>query len=583
MASIQAKMHGGRKYWCIVESKRINGKPRSTVIEYLGTADTLLARLKKDQGTSKVKSFSHGCVAALLSLAKKLDVVTTINKFTSSQREYWAEQPIRNDLTAGITLLLASTGRICEPTSKRGWCTWAEKTSCDHLLRISLSNLDSQHFWDLMDCIPEDAIEKIELEILQKVLKYYPLNAGTLLYDTTNIFTFIDSTNDRCDIAQRGKNKQKRSDLRQVGLALVVTQEDYIPLLHYTYQGNISDCKVFAKIIGNIKERMETLKMDISHHTIVFDRGCNSKNNLKKIKRLKLHYIGALTPYHHKDLIEVADGNFTNIQVGDSQLGVYREKREIWGEERTVLVFISEKLKAGQLRGVYQSLENKRKRLRKIQRALSNPKSKKRTKEALKKTIDKVLKGQFMEGLIDYELTELKEPNELKECQWSLTYSTNQKRLSQIEDRFGFRIIMTSRHDWESNNIIKAFYGQATVEGAFKNIKNPYHLAIKPGFHWTTHKIKIHYFICVLGYLLSTLIWHEARKIGFTGTLDNLLDSLNAIRLSRQLELSGKQGKPKVTYQLEEMSQEQESLLKALNVHEIHHKPLKIEGVREYI
>lgn len=582
MASIQAKIHNGRKYWCIVESKRINGKPRSKVIKYLGTADSLLARLQKNQDVKKIKSFSHGGVAAFLSLAKKLDVVTTINKFTSSQREYWVNQPIRNGLTSGITLLLASIGRICEPTSKRGWCMWAEKTSCSHLLRTSLSNLDSQHFWDLMDSIPEDAIEKIELEILQKVLTYYPLKAGTLFYDTTNFFTFINSTNDRCDIAQRGKNKQKRDDLRQVGLALVVTQDNYIPLLHYTYQGNISDCKVFAKVINNIKKRMEVLKMDISDHTIVFDRGCNSKKNLKKIEQLKLHYVGALTPYHHKNLIEAADGNFTNVHIKDSELGVYREKREIWGEERTVLVFISEKLKAGQLRGVYQSLNKKRKHLRKIQRALSNPRSKKRTKEDLEKTIDKVLKGQFMEGLIDYELTELEKPNEFKKCRWLLTYSTNQKKISQLEDQFGFRIIMTSRHEWESDKIIKTFHGQATVEGAFKNIKNPYHLAIKPGFHWTDQKIKIHYFICVLGYLLSTLIWHKAKKNGFTGTLDNLLDSLNSVRLSQQLELSGERGKPKVTYQLEEMSQEQESLLKGLNVHEIHCKPLKINGIREY-
>ena len=582
MASIQAKMHGGRKYWCIVESKRINGKPRSTVIEYLGTADALLARLNNNSMARKVKSFSHGCVAALLSLAKKFNIVAIINKFTSSQRKYWTEQPIRNDLTAGITLLLASIGRICHPTSKRGWHTWAEETSCEHLLRISLSSLDSQHFWDLMDCIPEDAIEEIELEILQKVLKHYPLNAGTLLYDTTNFFTFIDSTNDRCDIAQRGKNKQKRGDLRQVGLALVVTQEDYIPLLHYTYQGNISDCKIFAKIIGNIKKRMETLKMNISLHTLVFDRGCNSKKNLRKVKQHKLQYIGALTPYHHKELIEAADGNFIDVQVGENILGVYRAKCEIWGEERTVLVFISERLKTGQLRGIYQSLEKKKKNLRKVQRALTSPKSKKRTKENLTTSVDKLLKGQFMDELIDYELTALGELNEKKECQWSLTYRTNQKKLSQLEEQVGFRIIMTSRHDWESEKIINAFYGQSTVESAFKNIKNPYHLAIKPGFHWTTHKIKIHYFICVLGYLLSTLIWHEARKIGFKGTLDNLLDCLNAIRLSRELELSGKQGKPKITYKLEEMSNEQEALLKTLNILEIHHKPLKISGVREY-
>ncbi|MEI6243270.1 MAG: IS1634 family transposase [Chlamydiota bacterium] len=576
MASIQAKMHNGRKYWCIVESMRINGKPRAKVIEYLGTADSLLRRLQNKEVQHKVKSVSHGCVAALLMLAQKLDVVSIINKHTHSQREYWTDQPLRNNLTAGITLLLASIGRICEPTSKRGWHIWAQKTSCEHMLRISLAQLDSQHFWDLMDCIPDENIEEIELEILRNTLKYYPLKEGTLLYDTTNFFTFINSTNDRCEIAQRGKNKQKRTDLRQVGLALVVTQENYMPLIHKTYAGNMSDCKVFAKIIASIKERLEKLGIDISLHTIIFDRGCNSKKNLRIVKRLKLHYVGALTPAHHKDLIKAADGKFVKVQVGELELGVYREKRAIWGEERTVLVFISEKLKDGQLRGIYQSLEKKKGLLRKIQRALANPGAKKRSREYLGKRIEKILGGQFMEELIDYKLTELKEGH------WSLTYSTNKKKFLELEDKIGFRIVMTDRHDWESGKIIESYYGQATVEGAFKNIKNPYHLAFTPEFHWTDHKIKIHYFTCILGYLLSTLIWHEARKVGFGGTLDNLLDSLNDIRLSRQIKMDDKQGKPKVSYQVEEMSEEQEVLFKALDLSDTHLKPLKIEGVGEY-
>lgn len=194
-------------------------------------------------------------------------------------------------------------------------------------------------------------------------MEHYPLNSGTLLYDTTNFYTFINTTNVRCEIAQRAKNKQKRNDLRQVGLALAVTQEDYIPLIHRSYKGNISDSKVFGQIIGSIKERMIKLNIDVSQHTIVFDRGCNSKNNLRKVKRLKLHYLGALTPYHHPELIEAADGKFTTISVGDADLGVYREKREIWGEERTVLVFVSKRLMDGQLRGVYQSLRKKHGRI----------------------------------------------------------------------------------------------------------------------------------------------------------------------------------------------------------------------------
>ena len=576
MVSIQSKTSGGKKYWAIVESRRVNGKPRPVVIQYLGTAETLLERLQGSNSHVTIKSFSHGAVAALLSLAKKLDIVSIINRHTSSQREYWSKQPLRNNLTAGITLLLAAIGRACLPTSKRSWHEWAEDTTCSYLLRISLAKLDSQHFWDLMDCIPESAIEAIETEILTKVLEHYPLNGGSLFYDTTNFYTFVNTTNKRCDIAQRAKNKQKRNDLRQVGLALAVTQEDFIPLIHNSYRGNINDSKVFAHLIGAIKERMIKLNIDVNQHTIVFDRGCNSKDNLKKVKRLKLHYVGALTPYHHQELMEAAEGKFNAITVNNTLLNVYREKKEIWGEERTVLVFISERLKEGQLRGVYQALKKKKKRLREMQRKLGNPKAKKRSKEQLEQSINKILQGQFMQGLIDYELTSI------EEGRWDLTYRTNQKQLEALEDRLGFRIVMTNRHDWESEKIIKAFYGQSTVEGAFKNIKNPYHLAVTPGFHWTDHKIRIHYFSCVLGYLLSALIWREARQVGFRGTLDSLLDSLNKVRLSRRIEYSGKKGKPKLLHQLEEMSNEECTILKALNLTDIHHKPIKIDGVGVY-
>ncbi len=163
------------------------------------------------------------------------------------------EKPTRNNLTAGITLLLGAIGRICMPTSKRGWWSWAKTTSCEYLLRCSLSKIDSQHFWDLMDSLPMDAIEKIELELLKNVFKVYGLESDTLFFDTTNFYTYIDSTNLRCTVAQRGKNKQKRYDLRQVGLAMVVTRKDMIPVFHHTYDGNMNDTKVFKTVIGKIK------------------------------------------------------------------------------------------------------------------------------------------------------------------------------------------------------------------------------------------------------------------------------------------------------------------------------------------
>ncbi|ODS30407.1 MAG: hypothetical protein SCARUB_04480 [Candidatus Scalindua rubra] len=73
---------------------------------------------------------------------------------------YMSKKP-RNDLTSGITLLLGAIGRVCMPTSKRAWWNWAKTTTCEYLLRRSLSKIDSQHFWDLMDALPVEAIGQI--------------------------------------------------------------------------------------------------------------------------------------------------------------------------------------------------------------------------------------------------------------------------------------------------------------------------------------------------------------------------------------------------------------------------------------
>jgi hypothetical protein len=57
MASIQSKNSRGHKYWYIVESRRVNGKPRPVVLEYLGKAETLLKRLQQGmEGKLKIKS-----------------------------------------------------------------------------------------------------------------------------------------------------------------------------------------------------------------------------------------------------------------------------------------------------------------------------------------------------------------------------------------------------------------------------------------------------------------------------------------------------------------------------------------------
>jgi len=487
------------------------------------------------------------------------------------------EQPTRNNLTAGITLLLGSIGRVCMPTSKRGWWDWAKTTSCEYLLRCSLSKIDSQHFWDLMDSLPVDAIAKIESELLNNVFKVYDLEGDTLFFDTTNFYTYIDSTNVRCTVAQRGKNKQKRYDLRQVGLAMVVTRKDMIPVFHHTYDGNMNDTKVFKTVIGKIKSRTKELGMDRERHTIVFDRGNNSKKNLAIVKEQKLHYVGALTPYHHKQLIDDTIENPQELHVDGKAIQAYRNKRMIWEEERTVIVFISERLKSGQIRGIYQSLEKAEKQLRKLQGTLCKPKARKRDKKQLEDKVTNTVKEQFIKNIIDWSI------QEVSEGRFQLDFTINQEKLGEIEDKLGMRILMTDRHDWSTVDIIKAYYGQSMIEHTFKNLKNPYHLALRPQYHWTDQKIKVHFFICVLGYLLAAIVWREARtKVQFKGSLDTLLDILNNIRLAAILEDTKTRGKIKATYKLEQMQIEEDAIIDALEIKDIHNNRLKFNGVGVY-
>ncbi len=576
MASIQSRSSRGNKYWYIVESRRVNGKPRPVMLAYLGKANDLLKRLQGISDKIKLKSYSHGAVAALLKTANELDVCRIINKHIESKRKGTSKKPIRNNLTAGATFLLAAIGRLCMPTSKRGFYDWAKTTSLEYLLRTNLSKVDSQHFWDLMDALPVEHIDIIEQELLKRVFANYKIDSNSLFFDTTNFFTYIHTTNEGCTIARRGKNKQKRTDLKQIGLAMVVTKEHLIPLFHLTYEGNRHDSVIFNSVICKLKERMISLNMEIESHTIVFDRGNNSKKNLNLIKEEGLHYVGALVPYQHKELVNEALNNLKEIEIAGNLLQAYRNTKHIWGEERTVIVFISDGLKAGQISWIYNLLDKAQKELMNLQSKTDGKQLNQKNKEKLEAKIEKVIRNKKINGLIKWSL-------ECNERKYKLNYLVDQKKLKAVEDKLGVRILITDRHNWSTEEIIKAYQGQSFIEQAFKNLKNPYHLAIRPQFHWTDQKIKVHYFICVLGYLLATILCKQAReKINFTGTLDNFLDNLNNIRLAVMLEDAGKRGRIKATYKLEEQSEAESSLITAFDIDKYHIERIKLDGVGVY-
>lgn len=571
------KKVNGYKYWYIVESRRINGKPRPVVIEYLGTADKLLERLSRCPKELRLKSYAYGDVAGLLSIAQRLDIVETINKYINSQRKGFAEKPIRNNLTAGATYLLAAIGRCCMMTSKRGWYEWARTTALEYMLRAKFSKISSQHFWDLMDSLPEENIPKVESEIVSRVFEVFDLETDTMFYDTTNFYTFIASTNTKSTLAKRGKNKQKRNDLKQIGMALVVSKKDQIPLFHHTYPGNLNDVSLFEDIVEKIDGRIKKLGLAIDQHTFVLDRGNNSKTNLKILEDRQLYYVGALTPSHHQDLVAEAFQNLEDQTIEEDQSNYYRKQTQIWGAQRTVILFISDQLKKGQIRGILSMLGKKENQLEKLQSKLADPKSNRRNRKQITEQINNILNTQQARDLIKWEL------KWKSKGRYELRFWIDILEMERLQDQQGLRIIMTNRHNWTTEDIIKAYYGQSYIEKVFKELKNPYHLTVKPQFHWTDQKIKVHNFICVLGYLLTSLLYRQARKkADYQGSINTFLNELKNIRLGTILNKTGKHEKIKVQYSIEEMSDREKVLFEALDLQKQVKRKVKIKGFSVY-
>jgi transposase len=558
MATLQKRKSRGHTYWSIVESRRVNGKPRPVILEYLGTAEALLKRLTEGV-PKKVRSYTHGDIAVMLDIAEEFKIVEIINKHLKSK-------PFRDGFTVGGSLLLASIGRICQPTSKRNWYEgWARHTSLSYLIRMSLNRLDSQHFWDQMDALPTNTIPLIEEEIVTNLLEKEEIALDTLLCDTTNFFTYIDSANHRCTIAQRGKNKQKRMDLRQFGLLLLVSRKDQIPIVHKVYQGNLADQTVFKEEFKNILNRFKAICGSLEDITLVFDQGNNSKKMLKNVDD-GIHFVGALSPYHHKALIEEANDSMTTVSINGRVVLCYNARKEIWGLDFTVVVYISEKLLQGQIRGIEQNIKKLFKKLSELKERIAIPtkRGKKRTQAGLEKKISSMIGSLSSKDIIRWEL------NHLEKDAFDLNFWVDEEQFNFLKKQWlGRRIVITNRHQWTTEEIISAYWGQANVENAFKKMKNPFHLAIRPQYHWTDQKIEVHGFICLLGFLMVMIAYKRAKeKVGFKGSTHTLLEKLSDIRLATFIESPVKKtkGRYKANYRLEEMDPDIFELAEAMNV-----------------
>jgi transposase len=570
MASLRRIRVRGYTYWQIVESRRVNGKPRPVVVAHLGKADDLLARLRGAEAL-RLRSHSHGAVAAIRGLAQELDMAGTIDRHlqAAGRRDrslpaYVADPgrtPIRHDgLSVGQSLELVAIMRPCHATSKRGFAEWAGTTTLGELASVDVTRLDSQHFWDQMDQLPIELLGSIEKEIVARAIERFDLPLDTVLYDATNFFTFIASTNQRCKLPARGHNKQKRHDLRQLGVALLCTRRDGVPLLHQMYGGQVADANSFQDLLPQVQQRLIDLGRELDDITIVYDKGNVSRVNQQLVDAAKIHYVASLTTSSQRSLIAEANEKLEPVALDDEQaVRAFRTRRTVWGVERTCVVLVSETLRAGQLRGVLQHLASAKRWLGQLATTLERGKQR-RTRAVLERDIQKRLMGrQHLSAILPWKLTGTGR-------RLNLTYEVAEGALETLQrDHLGRLVLVTDRDDWSTAEIIRAYRGQSAVEAVFAHLKDPVHVMLRPQFHWTDQKLHVHVFTCVLGYLLARLLHLRAQRAGYRHGMEHLLDTLADVKRVTVVRTTSPRSL-RVASQLEDVAPELATLIETLGV-----------------
>jgi len=540
MATIRKQKVGKYTYWQIVESKRVNGKPRPVVIAHLGTAEQLLYKLKEGPLKKKVRSTAHGAVELFYKVIQRLDLLNIFEQSFSPQK--------RDGFTVGQSLLLAAMHRAIQPGSKRSFARWAAQTSLPDYFGLNLSKLDSQHFWDQMDTVTDEELAEAEKAITLKLIEEGLFSPRLLFYDLTNFFTYIDSANNRSELTRRGRNKQKRHDLRQFGLAQAVTKDFLIPVFSEVYEGNRTDKELFIPFLTRLREKLAELNVSLEEITLVFDKGSNTKKNFAELDEKKIPYVASLSASYHKELLKIPLSRYRKVKVGSHEILCYRTHHKVWGKERTLVLHLSEKLRQGQIRGLDQTLEKKYKLLHKLKEKLNNPRAHKKQKEDVENKVQKILRGEWGPELIRVSIQEKGSGH--FDIEWELD-SDAYFRIT--EDIFGKKILVTSQDRWSDEEIISAYHGQSSVERMFKHLKDPYHNAVQPQYHWTDQKIRVHTFICLTGLLLSQVLWKKVRELGYTISAERLIDMLSKIRKAEIVTVTGLKGKPVKESQLEEI------------------------------
>lgn len=458
-----------RQYVQIVESQRINGKPRHVVKMSLGRVDTDEGRKKVDDILNCLESFSNKVTfldlandlkanwskpyGATLIFRRLWEEINFSKVFGDKLKDLEAEFDVREAI---FNMVL---NRLSDPCSKRALNLWQE----DH---YGISTFDSHQYYRALDYLisHKDAIEQ---RIFHRMRDLFSPTVDVVLFDTTSIVYYGDATKNE-ELLDYGFSKARRGDLKQVVVGVLMSKEG-IPIGHETYSGNTNDVTCFKQMIDQVSSRFKIGKV-----ILVGDRGMISKDNISYLEKKGYYYI---LGYRMRTISkDDRKSIFSKINLKRMRKANVQYKEVTYEGKRLLICYNSdrEKLDAKKREEILERLQKKITDKSTIMSVIENSNYK------------RFLKIVGQNPKIDHEKVKR---DELYDGVYVLTSNTN----------------------LPANQIIGSYKGLWQVEMAFRQLKSE--LEMGPIYHWKDRRIKAHIMVCFLALILRTTFYKKLKEV----------------------------------------------------------------------
>ncbi len=481
--------------------------------------------------TRTVGTRAVGDAGALVWVAEQLDLVGLIDRAC-------AVGSSKTGPSLGEMVVAVAIQRACTPGPKRDVADFLDacvpRVSC-----LPGSAFTGQAFHRLASQVDDELLESAQIAIARAAVGRFKLSTDVLAFDTTNFDTHIATTTDG-ELAQRGHAKSKRSDLRVVGLGVLVSETGHVPLLYRSYPGNGSDQAVLESCLDGLGSLHDALEAEAGRNraaarTLVRDGGFWSPQLELSLESTGFYSLISL-PLRHSEaenaLQQAAKrGAMKKLSGKLKDVRAARIRTKVGDLDRTLLVVESEELLKGQKRGIAAALAKAKAVLRKLERSVEARRVK---KSRLEQRVAKALRREHLSTFVVTEIggTETKP---------SFTWTIDAVRRRRLETtRLGRRVLCTDRHSWSTERIVHAFRGQWNVEEIFRRAKKGGLVPWGPSFQWADDSLRLHTFATVIGLMLVSL---ARLALGTTQSAKTMMTSLGAIRVTLVRTSTGKPGR----------------------------------------